>query len=167
MKKTRFTAWLVCIVLVALTLSPALSATSYPYDTVSIDSVKLRKTASTSAVVLANISAGDSITVLGTSGKFYKVTYAGMTGYAMKSYVDGLASAESTAPASTAAPAEAIDSYPYDTTTADRVKLRKTASETANVLMVIPKDEIVTVYDVTSNGFAKVKYSGKTGYLMT
>ncbi len=159
----RLLAGLICVVLLALCLAPA-SAATYPYETTSADSVKLRKAASTSAVVLANIPAGGAITVLGKSGKFYKVQYGGFTGYAMREYVDGPAE---TGAVSTLAPASAVTGYPYDTTAAARVKLREKAAEDATVIVVIPQGAAITVQDVTANGFAKVKYSGKVGYAMT
>lgn len=162
----------VCFLLLALLLPvlvPAFAATTYPYDTQSIESVRLRKSASSNAVVIANISAGDTVTILGVTGSYYKISFNGKTGYAMKKYIDGTSNAAESGPSGSgnALSPGAIDSYPYDTTTIDRVKLRKSASETAAVLLVVPQGESITVLDVTNNGFAKVKFDGKTGYLMS
>lgn len=44
------------------------------------------------------------------------------------------------------------------------MKLRKVAQTEGEVILTIPAGSVVTVYDRTSNGFAKVKYDGKTGY---
>lgn len=164
--KTRVLRALAFALVIALALSSLVyaAATTYPYDTTSGDSVKLRKSANTSSVVLATINAGDSVTILSKTGKFYKVQYNGKTGYAMVSYIDGAAES---APAVTAQPLTAIKKYPYDTTTISRVKLRKTAEADSTVLVVVPQSSLITVYSVTPNGFAKVKYSGKTGYVMT
>ncbi|NLI21131.1 MAG: SH3 domain-containing protein [Clostridiales bacterium] len=164
--KNRLSRILALLLGFTLAMSAAVqaAATTYPYDTQSGESVKLRKYASTTSVVLATINAGDTVTVLAKSGNFYKVTYLTYTGYAMIKYIDGVD--ESVTPT----PQEAltgVSSYPYDTVTVSRVKLRKAADEAATVLTVIPQDEMVTVYSVTSNGFAKVKYSGRTGYVMT
>jgi len=158
---------LALLMAVALLLSSCVTAgaTSYPYDTQSGASVKVRKYATTTSVVLATVQKGDDVTVLGKAGDFYKVEYKNITGYAMIEFIDAVD--ESGTPENTQQPLSAVDSYPYDTTTLSRVKLRKSATTEAAYMLVIPQDEMITVYDVTSNGFAKVKYNGKTGYVMT
>ena len=72
-------------------LSAGLAASddlSYPFTTVTTDNVNMRRSASSSSVVLERIDKGDSITVLGTSGNYYKVSYNDRTGYVLKQYVD-------------------------------------------------------------------------------
>ncbi|MDD3212967.1 MAG: peptidoglycan-binding protein [Eubacteriales bacterium] len=157
-------AALALVALLAATCIPA-AATAYPYDTESGDSVKLRKYANTTSVVLATINQGDTVTVLGKSGSFYKVKYNNYTGYAMIEFIDG--ENESSVPTTTQDPLTGVDSYPYDTTTIARVKLRKSAATSSTALLVIPAEAMITVYSVTSNGFAKIKYNGKNGYVMT
>ena len=164
--KNRLMRALALLMTLALVLSACVTAmaTTYPYDTKSGESVKLRKSANSTSVVLANISAGDTVTVLGKTDQYYKITYNGKTGYAMIEYIDGAAEI---APSVTPEPLTGIDKYPYDTVTTTRVKLRKTADANATVLVVIPENKMITVYEVKSNGFAKVKYNGKTGFVMT
>ncbi len=164
--KNRFVRALAILLAAALVLSACATAAAvtYPYDTTSGDSVKLRRYASTGSVVLATINEGDAVTILGKTGSFYKVEYNGVTGYAMIEYIDAV---NEDTPDATQVPLSAVDSYPYDTTTVARVKLRKSASVASQSLLVIPENEMITVYDVTSNGFAKVKYNGKSGYVMT
>ena len=149
-------------------LQSAQAAVSYPYDTVSAANVNLRRSANTSSVILKRIEKGDTVTVLGASGKFFKVKFDGVTGYAMKGYIDGTAVAEESAPSVTQGPAPAaVNAYPYDTTTLDNVKLRRKASSTAVVMQVVPKDAVVTVLGMSADGlYAQVKYSGKSGYLL-
>jgi peptidoglycan hydrolase-like protein with peptidoglycan-binding domain len=163
----RFMRVLALLTATVLLLSVCVTATAatYPYNTTSGDSVKLRKYANTTSVVLATINEGDAVTVLGKSGDFYKIEYGGYTGYAMIEYIDAVN--ESDVPTATYVPLTAVDSYPYDTTTIARVKLRKSASTAATALLVIPENEMITVYEVTSNGFAKIKYNGKPGYVMS
>lgn len=164
--KTRSMRALAIALGMILALSSVVYATAetYPYDTKSGESVKLRRYANTTSVVLATINAGDAVTILGKSDNFYKIQYNGKTGYAMVKYIDG---ATETVASVTPEPLTAVTSYPYETTTVSRVKLRKTADENADVLVVVPENEMITVYSVTSNGFAKAKYNGKTGYVMT
>ena len=64
-----------------------LTATGYPYKTVSTDSVNLRSAASTSSKRLTTIPKGASITVIQLSGSWAKVAYSSYTGWAMKDYI--------------------------------------------------------------------------------
>ncbi|MDD6051715.1 MAG: peptidoglycan-binding protein [Clostridiales bacterium] len=82
-----------------------LTATGYPYQTVTTTSVNLRKTASTSAKKLATIPRGAKITVHALSGAWANVTYGGDTGWVMKEYIQVAAIVKPTAtPAPTAQP---------------------------------------------------------------
>ena len=146
-------------------ISPALAA-KYPYDTISMDDVNMRSRANTTSTILKKIQKGDTVTILGVTGNFYRVEFDGKTGYAMKKYIDGTDPSPDPSPnpaLSMQAP-PAISEYPYDTTVIDYVKLRKVAQTEGEVILTIPAGSVVTVYDRTSNGFAKVKYDGKTGY---
>lgn len=164
----HWTRLLAAVCAMALMLSaavPALAA-KYPYDTVSMDDVNMRSRANTTSTILKKISQGDTVTILGATGSFYRVKFDGKTGYAMKKYIDGTDPSPDPSPdpsLSVQAP-PAISEYPYDTTVIDYVKLRKTAKTDGDVLLTIPAGSMVTVYDRTSNGFVKVKYNGKTGY---
>lgn len=126
----------------------------------------MRSRANTTSTILKKIQKGDTVTILGVTGSFYRVEFDGKTGYAMKKYIDGTDPSPDPSPnpaLSMQAP-PAISEYPYDTTVIDYVKLRKVAQTEGEVILTIPAGSVVTVYDRTSNGFAKVKYDGKTGY---
>ncbi|NLV58416.1 MAG: SH3 domain-containing protein [Clostridiales bacterium] len=167
-RTSRWVAGLLCFIWLASISWSALAA-AYPYDTTCGENVNLRKSASSSAVVVKRLQAGDSITILGVSGSYYQIKVGTVTGYALKEYVDGVSPAADPGPtvASSQPAPSAVDKYPYDTNTIDRVKLRKTDNATADVLLSIPRDEVVTVVSLTSTGFAKVKYKGKTGYVVS
>ena len=113
-------------------------------------------------MVLANISAGDSVTILGKTDSYYKVKYKNYTGYAMITYIDG--ASETLPPGVTPSSLASVTSYPYSTSTVVRAKLRKSADLESDVLTVVPQEGLITVYSVTSSGFAKAKYAGKTGW---
>lgn len=55
-------------------------------------------------------------------------------------------------------------SYPFLTTTTDSVRLRRSASKTATILVTVPAGAQIEVLEKTG-GFYKVKYNGQTGYL--
>lgn len=161
----RLLAAMCAMALFLSVISPALAA-KYPYDTVSMDDVNMRRRANTTSTILKKIQKGDTVTILGVTGSFYRVEFDGKTGYAMKKYIDGTDPSPDPSPnpaLSMQAP-PAISEYPYDTTVIDYVKLRKVAETEGEVILTIPAGSVVTVYDRTSNGFVKVKYDGKTGY---
>lgn len=161
----RLLAAMCAMALFLSVISPALAA-KYPYDTVSMDDVNMRSRANTTSTILKKIQKGDTVTILGVTGSFYRVEFDGKTGYAMKKYIDGTDPSPDPSPnpaLSMQAP-PAISEYPYDTTVIDFVKLRKVAETEGEVILTIPAGSVVTVYDRTSNGFVKVKYDGKTGY---
>ncbi len=161
----RLLAAMCAMALFLSVISPALAA-KYPYDTVSMDDVNMRSRANTTSTILKKIQKGDTVTILGVTGSFYRVEFDGKTGYAMKKYIDGTDPSPDPSPnpaLSMQAP-PAISEYPYDTTVIDFVKLRKVAETEGEVILTIPAGSVVTVYDRTINGFVKVKYDGKTGY---
>ncbi|MFH1512016.1 MAG: peptidoglycan-binding protein [Bacillota bacterium] len=149
----------------AVTACMPVSAATYPYDIQAADSVNLRKTASSSSVVVAYIQRGDTVTLLGETGQYYKVQFGDVTGYAMKKYIDGESLRDD--PEYILRNLYTIAEYPYQTTTTARVNMRSKASNTASVVVVVPQSAIITVSSVTSGGYAKTTYNGKTGYVMT
>ena len=158
----------VCVLALILPMISAALAASYPYDVISMDDVKLRRRANTTSTVLKKIKAGDPVSILGETGDFYHVKFDGKTGYAMKVYIDGTSpdADEPFNPAFAQEAPAAIYEYPYDTVVLQNVKLRKTAETEGDVLRMLQAGSMVEVLDRTSNGFAKVKAEGKTGYVV-
>ncbi len=158
----------ICILLITLIVGCICTAhaVTYPYDTVCMGSVNLRRSANTSSVVLARLAQGDEITILGVSGDYYQLTFGSITGYAQKIYVDGTDASPdpSPDPARTIQQPLAVYTYPYDTVVLDYVKFRKTASETGTVIRMLVPNEEVTVVELYDNGFAQIKVNGTTGY---
>ena len=158
----------VCVLSILLPMVPSALAASYPYDTISMDDVNLRSRANTTSTVLKKIQSGDSVTILGATGQFYRVKFDGKTGYAMKKYIDGTdPSADDPFDESRSMQAPpAISTYPYDTVVLQHVKLRKTAQAEGEVIKTLLEGSMVEVLDRTDNGFARVKADGKTGYVV-
>ncbi len=158
----------VCVFTLLIPLIPSALAASYPYDTVSMDDVNMRSRPNTTSTVLKKIKSGDTVTILGVTGKFYRVEFDGEKGYAMKMYIDGTdPSADAPFDASRTMQAPpAISTYPYDTVVLQHVKLRKTAEPEGDVIRMLLEGTVVEVLDRTDNGFAKVKVDGKTGYVL-
>ena len=164
-KMCRLMAWVLTMVVFVTTWA---LAETYPYETQSAENVNLRRTASASALVLKRIPAGAQITVVGESGGYYKITFDGATGFAMKQYIDGASTAGNSATNSSGIhiSPSAIDSYPYETTTISEVKLRKSAASNATVVTTVPADSVITIMEMADNGFAKAVYRNRTGYVM-
>ncbi len=154
-------ALLAAAVLAALLMVGVALAETYPFTTVTTDQVNLRRSASSTATILDRVAKGDSITVLGASGNYYRVTYNGRTGYVLKVYVSTAADTVVT-PTPTQEPT--ASGYPYDTVTTDKVNLRAARSTSSRKVCTIPSGAALTVHSV-SGTFAKVTYNGHDGYV--
>ena len=148
------------LVLLALVLAAAgvkAVAESFPFSGVTNADTNMRRTPNSSqSNVIARIPEGDQVTVLSASGNFYRVEYAGQTGYVFKKYVEkGSASSGNQAFTATG--------YPYATVARDTVSLRKSRSTSATKLASIPEGGTVTVLGLNGS-WANVTYDGKTGW---
>lgn len=139
-------------------LGTAAAEMTFPFTTVTNDSVNMRRNASSTSVVLERLDEGDSITVLGEAGNYYKIRFNNRTGYVIKQYVSVKAAVT---PVPTAKPT--ATGYPYETTTNSSVNLREKKSTSSDRLDVIPEGARVKVLAVSGN-FAQVTYDGQTGY---
>ena len=145
----------------SLVCSLALAALSYPFLTTTTDSVRLRRSASTSATIMENLPAGAQIEVLDKTGSFYKVRYDGKTGYVSAEYVN---TAKEAVTAVTPEPMETVSGYPYDTITREKVNLRDSRSVRATLLKKIPQGATISVL-ANSGTWAQVEYKGVQGYV--
>jgi len=87
-----------CFVLVFTMMMP--SAGLAADKGVTTDRVVLRKSASKTSTALQTLPEDEDITILGTSGSWYRVRYGNYTGYIMKKYVKKTASASSSSSSS-------------------------------------------------------------------
>lgn len=119
-------------------------------------SVNLRSEANTSSSILAELKNGTKITVVSTANGWCKVTYSGKTGYIKQDYVSTTGSASNNTSASTGTAAVVKCS--------STVNFRSSASTSSTVLGELKNGTAVTVLS-TSNGWSKVSYAGKAGYI--
>lgn len=119
-------------------------------------SVNLRSEANTSSSILAELKNGTKITVVSTANGWCKVTCSGKTGYIKQDYVStsGLASNNTSASTGTAAVVKCSST----------VNFRSAASTSSTILGELKNGTAITVLS-TSNGWSKVSYAGKTGYI--
>lgn len=152
-----------CLITVLLVLScaMAMAALSYPFQTTTTDSVRMRKSASGTSTVLDNLPAGASIEVLEKSGSFYLVKYDGQKGYVAEAYVN---TDKDAIVQVTAEPMEVVSSYPYETVTRESVNLRESKSLRSTLLKKIPQGADISVLS-NSGTWAEVEYKGVSGFV--
>lgn len=119
-------------------------------------SVNLRSEANTSSSILAELKNGTAVTVISTANGWCKVTYSGKTGYIKQDYVSTTGSASNNTSASTGTAAVVKCS--------STVNFRSSASTSSTILGELKNGTAVTVLS-TSNGWSKVSYTGKAGYI--
>ncbi len=158
---------LVCALMIALSLGAASSALgaslSFPFDTVTLDTVNMRRSASGDAVILERLEKGESITVTGESGNYFQVFCRDRTGYVLKEFLS-TSKDDMVTPAPTQQPT--APGYPYETETTSQVNLRSRKSLNGAILSSIPKGATVTVTAV-SGTWASVTYKNREGYVKT
>lgn len=138
-----------------LIMTTGVAFASIGTGTVTADSLRLRSEASTSSSTLAQAPKGATVTVEEDAGNgWYKVTYGGETGYMSGEWL-------SVVPAGPAADAPIGTA----TVTADSLRLRSEASTGSSTLAQAPKGATVTVEEDVGNGWYKVTYGDKTGYM--
>lgn len=119
-------------------------------------SVNLRSEANTSSSILAELKNGTAVTVVSTTNGWCKVTCSGKTGYIKQDYVSTTGSVSNNTSASTGTAAVVKCS--------STVNFRSSASTSSTVLGELKNGTAVTVLS-TSNGWSKVSYAGKAGYI--
>lgn len=119
-------------------------------------SVNLRSEANTSSSILAELKNGTAVTVVSTANGWCKVTCSGKTGYIKQDYVSTTGSASNNTSASTGTAAVVKCS--------STVNFRSAASTSSTILGELKNGTAVTVLS-TSNGWSKVSYAGKAGYI--
>jgi len=154
-KHGNTTAWISAELLSssASTISSSTS-TSTTTGTVNDNNVNLRKSASTSSDSLGKLSKNKKVTILGTSGEWYKVSVDGKTGYIHSDYVVKGNSTTTTVSAASS----------QGTVNDNNVNLRKSASTSSDSLGKLSKNKKVTIL-ATSGEWYKVSVDGKTGYI--
>ena len=108
---------------------------------------------------------GQAVTRIGTEGEWSKIEYNGGTGYVKSEFLDTQASggqAEQPSDNTGAALAEG-----KVITINDTVNVRASMSETSEKIGSVYPGEKVTVIMSYAEGWTKVSWNGKTGYIKT
>jgi len=116
------------------------------YRVITADAVNFRSGPSTSYSSIGKFNKGDKVEYLGESGSWIKVKYSNKTGYVYGEYVEKYSSSTTK----------------YVNTTS--LNFRSGPSTSYSVIGKLSSGAKVEVIS-TSNGWSKIKYDGKTGYV--
>ncbi|MGE7907292.1 SH3 domain-containing protein [Peribacillus sp. NPDC094092] len=135
--------------------------TATKYVNVSSGTLNMRKSGSESANIVAKLSKGTKVTVYSESKGWAKVKANGKDGHVSAKYL----STTKPGTGSTAVTPEKTTTK-YVNVSSGMLNMRKSGSESANIVAKLSKGTKVTVYS-ESNGWAKIKANGKDGYVST
>ncbi len=130
-------------------LKDSTAPTEVRYTTANLN---MRSGPGTDYSVILVIPKGSSVQVISSSNGWAKITYNGKTGYASTAYLSATGSASPST----------SSSHVY--TTIAKLNLRSGPSTNYPVLLSIPQETVLAPIG-TSNGWYKVSYGGKTGYV--
>jgi len=117
---------------------------------ISDSAVRLRKGAGTSTDIITEMSKGVPVKVLGWKDGWYKVEYNGKKGYVSDELIKVYPTADS------------LKGYAVVDT--DALNMRSKASTDGKIVKVLDEGDVLTLQGF-QNGWFKVKYDGKTGYV--
>lgn len=127
--------------------------------TITGSDVRMRKGAGTSYAIVGTYNKGTKMTVTGAKGSWYAVKYNGKTGYVRYDYMSISAPTKKTTSGSTST----VTKYTGVITGSD-VRMRKGAGTSYAVVGTYAKGTKMTITG-SKQGWYKVSYNGKTGYV--
>lgn len=161
--KTQMVRKISCIILtfvcvMAIFSTTRLDAAAAQTGTVKVDGLNIREQASMKSDIIGSLFTGDKVTIKGTKGSYYKISYDGKTAYVGKSYITVGSSKSSKSNNSSSS------SKQKGTITANSLTVRKSASASSKKLGYLSKGDKVTIKGTKGN-FYKITYNGKTAYV--
>ncbi|WP_338470731.1 SH3 domain-containing protein [Niallia sp. XMNu-256] len=142
--------------------APKPSSTTQYVDVNENIHLNMRSGASTNTSVVAKLKAGTAVEVYSVSNGWAKVKASGKEGYVSAEYLTKGKTGTSTPPATAPKPSSTIQYV--DVNENIHLNMRSGASTSTSVVAKLKAGTAVEVYSV-SNGWAKVKASGKEGYV--
>ncbi|MEZ2651458.1 SH3 domain-containing protein, partial [Bacillus wiedmannii] len=128
--------------------------------TINATSLRVRSAANTSSTILGTLKNGEKVTVLGKANGWAKISYQGKEGYVSLEFVKLEAGKQEEKPA------EDITNGTQEvgTINATSLRVRSAANTSSTILGTLKNGEKVTVLG-KANGWAKISYQGKEGYV--
>lgn len=131
--------------------------------------VNMRKSTSTSSKVVKTLDAGTKVTIYGkSSGKWYKVSAKGKTGYIRKDFI--VFSKSDVEKIEESDDNQAPSRYYNEgdqITLSESVNIRASMSESADRVGLAYQGDVVTVVMSYAEGWTKVTWNGQSGYVKT
>ena len=130
-------------------------------------SLNLRKSAVTSAAVLASIPKNTQVDVISkNASNWYNVIYNGKAGWVFGQYLSVKTNSDApVTPVLTTPPVSAVTKTVGTITASPALNLRKTAVTTSAVLAAIPKNTQVAIISKNASNWYNVTYNGQTGWV--
>ncbi|MBO0998774.1 SH3 domain-containing protein [Bacillus sp. SD075] len=144
-----------------LTKTAVASKTTTKYVNVSTGSLNIRKSGSDSASIVAKLTRGTQVTVYSESKGWAKIKANGKEGYVSTKYLSAMKPGMVTK-----ALATVKTTTKYVNVSTGSLNMRKSGSDSAGLVAKLTRGTQVTVYS-ESKGWAKIKASGKEGYVST
>ena len=121
------------------------------------DTLNMRSETSSTSSIVAKLPNGTKVQVIGqdTKTSWYKINYDGKTGYVSNKYIKINGDWNSSA-----------SSITGTRKTTDNLNFRTGPGTNYSIIANIPKGTVIDYYS-ESNGWAKVRYNGKDGYVST
>lgn len=151
------------VVVVEAVVEPQTVEAATTYTVVNTNTLNVRKGAGTNYGILGTVKKNAKLDVQGTSGNWYKITFNGKIGYVSKSYIKVTNSTSSSSSSSSSSSTAVASGYTYTATA--NVNVRSTNSTSGKVLGIVKKNDKLTVQAKVSNGWYKISFNGKTGYV--
>ncbi|MDM5153251.1 SH3 domain-containing protein [Bacillus sp. DX1.1] len=128
--------------------------------TINATSLRVRSEANTSSAILGNLKQGEKVTILGKANGWAKISYKGKEGYISLEFVKIDAGKQEEKPG------EDITNVAQESGTinATSLRVRSKANTSSSILGNLKQGEKVTILG-KANGWAKVSYKGKEGYI--
>lgn len=125
------------------------SAAAETYTTTA--NLNIRSGPSTSNAIIATVKQGTQLTVVGQAANgWLKVSYQGKTGYVSSDYVK-----------------KSVTSTTKTYVTTANLNIRSGPSTSSSIVVTVKQGTQLTAMEQPSNGWLKVSYQGKTGYVST
>ena len=148
-------------------LQPTIKNGAQEVGTINATSLRVRSAANTSSSVLGNLKNGEKVTVLGKANGWAKISYQGKEGYVSLEFVkiDGNTEEVKTSEQPKTSDATIRNgTQEVGTINATSLRVRSAANTSSSVLGNLKNGEKVTVLG-KANGWAKINYQGKEGYV--
>lgn len=119
------------------------------------DKLNVRTQPNTQGAIVTSLANGTKVQVIeqDTKTKWYKISYNKTTGYVSNSYIKLIESSTSN------------PSIVGTKQTTDNLNFRTGPSTNYSIIATIPKGTAVECYAESTNGWVKIKYNGKDGYV--